>query len=282
MDQLDKRSVTTRSVAITFDDGFYNNLSCALPVLAYYNVPATIFIPTGYIERKELLWPETLASILALTDAAHVKIGHETLPIRTTEEKSSAYSAYTRYFKTFSAARIHAALITIGDELGISEDDVTNSPFYDYFRIMKWNELKEIANSPLITIASHSVNHYRLQNITEDEARFEISESKKILDDKITAIRYFAYPFGGYAQDFSEKHIELVRQAGYRAAVSTRNDMISPATDRYQLPRPNVYSMHTISDLNYTLTGGATLNSPSVKQLLKGILRGTSTMSTDS
>jgi poly-beta-1,6-N-acetyl-D-glucosamine N-deacetylase len=92
----------------------------------------------------------------------------------------------------------------------------------DYGRSsLNWEQLREMAADPLVTIASHSVNHPRdLTELTDDELRQELTESKKILEAELgIPIRHFVYPEGNYDQRVAD----AVEQAGYLSAL-TMND----------------------------------------------------------
>jgi len=80
---------------------------------------------------------------------------------------------------------------------------------------LNWREIRELAEAGM-TIASHSLSHRWLPDLTEDrELEREVSESKKRIEDQIgREVRYFSYPVGGV----DERVGEAVQKAGYRAA----------------------------------------------------------------
>ncbi|MGL4618671.1 MAG: polysaccharide deacetylase family protein, partial [Chroococcidiopsis sp.] len=86
---------------------------------------------------------------------------------------------------------------------------------------VSWEQLKEIAADPLITIAAHSVTHPEdLRRLSDDKLQMEVTESKQILENKLDIpIRYFTYPAGRYNQ----KVAAAVKKAGYLSAL-TMND----------------------------------------------------------
>lgn len=85
---------------------------------------------------------------------------------------------------------------------------------------LTWAELREMAADPLVTIASHTVNHKVLTGLADTEIQYEVRESKRILETELgIPIRYFTYPEGNY----SPKIAEFVRAEGYAAAL-TMND----------------------------------------------------------
>jgi len=84
-----------------------------------------------------------------------------------------------------------------------------------------WDQLREMQKSGLITIASHTVNHLNMKNLSNAELEREVLESKKTLEKELgITIDYFTYPEG----DFTERAKDKVKDAGYKAALSMSLD----------------------------------------------------------
>jgi len=84
-----------------------------------------------------------------------------------------------------------------------------------------WNQLREMQKSGLITVASHTVNHLNMTNLSDAEIEREVTESKKVLEKELgISIDYFTYPEG----DFTERAKEKIKDAGYKAALSMSLD----------------------------------------------------------
>ena len=125
-----------RDLAITFDDGFRDNLTVALPLLEKFGVPMTLFVAAGFIDQEEYLSEE---------------------------------------------------------------------------------ELREISQHPLITIGSHGFWHRHFNRLTPDDARFELIESKGVLEAVIgKKVELMAWPFGECNQELER----LCAECGYQAAWS--------------------------------------------------------------
>jgi peptidoglycan/xylan/chitin deacetylase (PgdA/CDA1 family) len=98
-------------------------------------------------------------------------------------------------------------------------------------------QIREIANCPEITIASHTVNHIVTTKLTDEQARFEFGEARRALESYTHApVTYFAYPEGR----FSGREREFLIECGYDLAATTENDFITRKTDPYLLPRFSV------------------------------------------
>ena len=95
-------------------------------------------------------------------------------------------------------------------------------------------QLKEVAKSPLVEIGAHTMDHYALAGMEKNKARYEIAESRKVLQKELgLPINSFAYPYGS----FDKQAIELVREAGFIDAVSTIPDINNTNQTRFYLYR---------------------------------------------
>jgi peptidoglycan/xylan/chitin deacetylase (PgdA/CDA1 family) len=84
-----------------------------------------------------------------------------------------------------------------------------------------WDQLREMQKSGLITIASHTVNHLNLKDLSEKEIEKEVTESKKVLEKELgVSIDYFTYPEG----DFTDISRDKLKKAGYKAALAMSLD----------------------------------------------------------
>ena len=84
-----------------------------------------------------------------------------------------------------------------------------------------WDQLREMSKSGLITVASHTVNHLNLKDLSDREIEKEVTESKKVLEKELgIAIDYFTYPEG----DFTERAREKIKNAGYKGALTMSLD----------------------------------------------------------
>jgi len=149
----DEKAVPSRTVAITFDDGYYNNYRYAYPVLKKYGIPATIFVIVG-------------------------KVGQ---------------------------------------------------PGY-----LDWKEIREMADSGLITIGSHTISHKWLPSMGTERLKEELADSKAILEEKTgKPVDILCYPVGAH-DDRVEREAGL---AGYRCAVATNPGRFAPIDDIYAIKR---------------------------------------------
>ncbi len=190
------------SVVITFDDGYKNNLEFAYPILKKYGAPATIFIVYDFIDKNIFAWWDRM-------------------------EHSGIHSGMWE-IKKLNPNDVEKKVIKF---TGIKPNSKKPSK-YDF---MKWAEVKEIMD--VFEIGSHTLTHPILTNIPLKEAKIEIVESKKKIEEKIgKKIRSFAYPNGNY----NESLIKLAEEAGYDFSVIYERGNVTKKSNPFKLYRRGI------------------------------------------
>ncbi|MDJ0975208.1 MAG: polysaccharide deacetylase family protein [Planctomycetota bacterium] len=249
--QLEAGALPDRAAAITFDDGFKNNLDVALPVLESLGLPATIYLPTSVIGTDTALWPDRLYLAIAKTsvytlDATALDLG--TLPIRTTAEKEAAIQACWHALKTRAPEDVDAFLDAAEAELGKPDR-------LGEFALLDWDEVKTLAASPLIELAAHTETHPILAQCDDARVVREIHGSHEVLrKDLGIEPTTFAYP-NGRLVDFDERARRAVTAEGVDFALSTENGLVDAESDRLALPRMCIGSDLTFSRFRLLVTG---------------------------
>lgn len=231
---LDENALPARSVVITFDDGYADNATEALPLLSRYGLQATFFIATKFI-AGDLMWNDKI--IESIRNCGSSKLDLESLGLG-------------KFDLTDSVSRRHA-IDTLLKKLKHRPEPERSSAVEAVVRIsastlpsrlmMSDGQLNELVQAGM-EIGAHTVSHPILANQSDKKAAYEISESGSVLGQRLgIRIRCFAYPNGRPGVDYTERHTKLVQNAGYDAAVSTRNGIVRKSTDRYQLPRYGIW-----------------------------------------
>lgn len=229
------KSLPARACAITFDDGWLDNYQYALPILQQEQVPATLFAVSHMIGTQREFWPNRLARLLSLTpnEISQAELGwlHGAPQFnKNGTHDREAIAAIINYCKQFSDADLHGWLDQAERVLSI---DGSATP-----SLMNWDQLRGMHQSGLITVGSHTRNHYRLLNTLAQETLIgEIRESKTLLERELdTAVDLFCYPNG----DVCEAAISEVRNT-YSAAVTTQRGINTATTPAHQLLRIGVH-----------------------------------------
>ncbi len=183
-----------RFVIVTFDDGYRDNYELAFPILRRHGLKATFFIPTAFIDKRELSWWDTIAWMIRHSDAREIPGGKwfaEPLPLTGEDREHAIYLALQKYkslpgretaafMADIASATGHASLPTnLGDDLW-----------------MTWNNIRELRLAGM-TIGGHTVNHPLLARLTSSEQVQEIRGCHERLTE-MTGIppKAFSYPVG--------------------------------------------------------------------------------------
>ncbi len=220
----------SRPAVITFDDGYADNRNVALPILLRLGLPATFFVCTGFMDGGRM-WNDTVIETLrrcagSLLDLRPLDLGVH--PIETVAQRRSAIARLIGKLKYLLPAerqsRVNAIAVCADVDL---PDDL----------MMSSSQLQEMVRAGM-TIGAHTVHHPILQGLPEDEVLSELLEGRRRLE-QITggAVRFFAYPNGIPGRDYSAVQVQLVRQAGFEAAVTTARGAARHGCDLFQIPR---------------------------------------------
>jgi peptidoglycan/xylan/chitin deacetylase (PgdA/CDA1 family) len=248
-------SIEPYTVAVTFDDGFRDNVTTAFPILQRYQVPATIFLTADFVGHTQLLWPEQLACTLALTTSPDLYFAGMQYKLLGNAQKGVAYGELARLFKAMPPNDIPQQLVRLLGQTNVTARKLHSSTWYHALQAMDWREAQSIVATGLIEIGAHTLTHRRLSMLACVEAEHEIRESKRILEQRIGPVHYFAYPYGESC--YLEEHRSMARRAGYRAIFTTHSQTVTHTTDPYAIPRMGIGTDMSLDDFRYMLHGGA-------------------------
>ncbi len=106
--------------------------------------------------------------------------------------------------------------------------------YSNYPTYMNWDMVKEIHNSGLVDVESHTLSHFLLTKLPLDQQRKEIFDSKKTLEEILhKKVNYFAYPYG----DFNQQVLSLAAEAGYKLAFGTDPGLQQKSSEKLSLKR---------------------------------------------
>jgi peptidoglycan/xylan/chitin deacetylase (PgdA/CDA1 family) len=228
--RLSRGSLPARAVCITFDDGYADNEEVALPILRRCALPATFFVATMF-SRGGVMFNDRV--IEALRHAAPGRHDLSILGLPSVELNGSESRAQA--VDTLLPALMHRPFL---ERAALVEELAITLQAPQPAKLMMTPEQIEKLHRQGMEIGAHTVRHPILAAIPEDEARSEIIESKRNLEEITGApVTLFAYPNGRPGRDYDERHVRLVREAGFRAALSTIPGVAHRNSDLFQLPR---------------------------------------------
>lgn len=219
-----------RAAAITFDDGYEDNYSVALPILLRHNLPATFFIATGYMGGG-CMWNDRIIEAVRRTncqslDLAAFGLGrHSMVTIRDRQAAMRSLVSAVKYRPgverdQLSACVAEQARVPIPANLMMTPTQVRG--------------LREAG----MQVGAHTVSHPILAELATAEAREEMLGGKECLESLLgEPVTLFAYPNGQVGKDFTDEHAAIARQAGFAAAVTTNWGAADSSADLFQIPR---------------------------------------------
>lgn len=228
--RLRSGNLPARAAAITFDDGYADNVLHALPILKRYELPATFFIATGFLNGG-IMWNDKIIEAVRKTDRTSISakpLGLDILPIVTWAEKLAALNSLIPAIKHLPPEKRQDMVDLVVDACGaILPSDL----------MLTTEQLVELRNSGM-GIGAHSVSHPILASLEHDAAIREIGESRHHLESILQQrISLFAYPNGKFITDYNIEHRQIVRSLGFSAALTTTPGVSRSDTDPFQLPR---------------------------------------------
>jgi peptidoglycan/xylan/chitin deacetylase (PgdA/CDA1 family) len=227
-----------RSVVLTFDDGYVDNLTNARPLLDQYELPATFFIPTGFLGRTRMFWWDELALLafhsplpdcLVVTD--HEGEHRWDVGPASLERRQQLHDELYWLLQALDEEAREAALMQLRAQLLATEVADPGS------RCMGEAELRELSRGELLEVGAHSVTHPVLSELTPEAQQREIQESQRVLQEILgRPVTSFSYPYGGEHQ-VGPLAPQLARDSGFRVACSGVPQPVFRRADPYLLPR---------------------------------------------
>ena len=229
----DGSKVDPYTIAVTFDDGYCDNFTYAHPILKKYGLPATLFVATGYIESDRMIWNDRVSWAFKHTNRKDftLEIANRrlTFSLRSTEDKIRSLGSVLEELKTVSDFDKNSIAGTIVAELNGGKTESRRL-------MLNWNEVRQMVKERW-EVGSHTVNHVILTRVKPSAINDELLKSKESLQRQLQCpINLFAYP-NGKQPDFNLSVKDLVRQAGYKAAVTTLDGLNDVSTDLFEMRR---------------------------------------------
>ena len=253
LERLAAGTLPPRAMAITFDDGTRNLATHAVPVLRELGLPAAVFLATGPMDSGETLWPDRLWLAIARTTATEADLralGLGTKSLEGNANRGKVYAAAVQRLKDLADVRRIAGLDEVLGALGHNDGD--GGPF----RMLSWDEAREMVGDGLVTLYPHSVTHPILARCSDDKVQREIADSCTALERETGwTPTVFAYP-NGRPQDFDARAQDELRRCGVRWALSTAPGFADSRCDPMALPRLAVGSDSSFDYFRLMVSGG--------------------------
>ena len=222
------RSLPEKAAVITFDDGYKDNYLYAYPILKKHHAPATIFLTTGHIGTGELFWFDKVKYAIQHSSVDRLELDELGIHTLQADIDKNRVKFIIKKLKNLPEGEKQ---LLIQKLLNLCQVNIP--PGLGKELILSWDEVREM-HSNGISFGAHSVSHPILTNLPLEQARNEIIQSKKDIEEKLGQdVTAFSYPNG----DFNAEIIELLRESSFTCAVTCVHRLISPKTNPYQLCR---------------------------------------------
>jgi len=223
--RLREKEFGRKFAVFTLDDGFRDNLTHALPVFRARQCPFTVFVAPDYADGKGELWWEALEIAIAENDEIRPELTGlpDVMECAGEEKKQAAWDALYWPVRRMGEHAQRRWIRSFAARHGVDLAKLCRA------RIMNWDEIRQMAGDPLCDMGAHTLRHYALARLDEEQARHEIVASRARLEAELgVAVTTFAYPYGD-AGSAGRRDFDLVARAGFAAAVTTRKGLVRAA-----------------------------------------------------
>ena len=258
LDEMCERIISNkkskRFVTFTFDDGYVDNLTQALPIFEKYDAPFSVFVTTGYIDKTAFLWWYLLEEIMLKQDSINFNFKNQKFRFKTkTEtEKRVAFANIKTLILECSNLNDYNVLMK-----AILKDSIVKPFELNEKLILTAQQTKDFSKHPLVTLGAHTLNHMSLSRMSKEDAHNEIQGSVQRLEE-ITdqAIKYFAYPYGT-SVEVGQREFEIARQCNLKMAFTTERKNISRNQSQhlFSIPRIGINPRMELAHIDLYING---------------------------
>jgi peptidoglycan/xylan/chitin deacetylase (PgdA/CDA1 family) len=241
-------------VCFAFDDGYRSVFEHAYPIFRRYELAFAVYVSTDYPDGRGELWWLGLERAIVKVGALDVKLdgAQRRFKCATSVEKEHAFQTIYEWLRSIDEGDARAFVRDLCAGFDIDLRALGKD------MMMPWDQIRELAADPHVTIGSHTRRHYALAGLTLAAARAEIEESLARLERETgRACRHFSYPYGDEASA-GMREFDLVRELGLKTGVTARRGLIHPQHSCALTSLPSV------------ALSGEVLNPRHVKVLLNG------------
>lgn len=210
-------------VSFTLDDGYRNNATYAAPVFRKYNVPYTIFITEGFVERTRTMWWETVEVLTRKTESLAFDLGSgtETLRHGSLADKSAAFDRLAAFVHSIDEDDAVERIDNLARRHSVNPMEIVDR------LTMNESELRALASDPLVRFGAHTATHVNLKRVSDERLHREIAQSARAVERYVGRLpREFAYPYG-YRSAVGPREVDATARHGFSVAVTTQPGVLT-------------------------------------------------------
>jgi len=234
------------ALAVTVDDGNQNFFLNGYPVFHAHQIPVTVFLVSGFLDRQLWLWWDQIRYVLEKTSRSSFPMSLSpgrppvTFTLETDDERQRAISAITEAVKNLGQAERHRVL---NEGLFKLLDVELPSEPPRHMAPMRWSEVRQIAENG-VDVGAHTVSHPMLSRLQDhQELVREIEDSKRRIEEEVhRPVAHFCYPYG-HREDFNDETLNVLERCNFQTAVTTQHGLNFRESHPFLLKRLSVDAM---------------------------------------
>ncbi|MFM9938452.1 MAG: polysaccharide deacetylase family protein [Hyphomicrobiaceae bacterium] len=222
--RLSEGDIDRPFACFTFDDGYRDNKQYAYPIFHRYGLPFAIYVPSDFPDGRGDLWWLKLEKVVSALETVEVKMhgAYRRFECRTARQKEEAFEEIYWWLRSIPETDARAAVSDLCHLHGIDVESLCRD------LVMSWDEIRDLAKDPLVTIGAHTRRHFAVGKLSAAEARLEIEEGVRRIEAELgRQCRHFSFPYGD-AGSAGPRDFEIARELGLKTAVTTQKGLIHP------------------------------------------------------
>jgi peptidoglycan/xylan/chitin deacetylase (PgdA/CDA1 family) len=218
LENLHLKKEIKKQIVFTLDDGYLDNYLNAYPIFKKHNVPFTIYLCTGLIDRSITAWWHDVEDIISENDI--IRFDNKTIVCKTQKEKLNAFFVLRSKILKLDKKQYFTTMNSFLEDNNINPKKNASNLF------MEWEHVVELSNDKLVTIGSHTKNHFPLNQLGKKEIIDEVILANELIENKINKkVNHFAFPYGTI-NEVEKNEIEILNNLGFNSIVTTRDGNI--------------------------------------------------------
>ena len=231
-EELNHPSGAGNGVAVTFDDGYSDLHSYALPILRKYEIPATIYLTADCIETGEVAWYDKIFLALQVAPGKSIDLslqGGLRLELGSPAQRIENGARIVSILRRTPAAERLRFCAELEKQVNLPVEKLAG-------RMLTWKQVHEMRSAGIF-FGSHTLSHPVLSQLPAEDVQMELRASRTLLEERLgEPVLDFAFPFGR-PEDCGPAAEAAAARCGYRSAVTTTWGVNSPGTNMHALKR---------------------------------------------
>jgi peptidoglycan/xylan/chitin deacetylase (PgdA/CDA1 family) len=227
-----EKELPHRAVAITFDDGYSDNLEVATPVLEDLGLTAAVYVAVDCLDKRTLPWPARLRRTFYTTKKkSWAENTRAHWPLTSFEQRDRAFLTACDTCCQFAGELQQNFVKRIEHEL---ESEL---PSGSQRLMLTWEQVRELVRRGHI-VGSHSMTHPNMAYLDDAGMHTEFADSKRRLEEELSsAVVHFSYPCPAMSPHWAPRTVSASREAGYETAVTITGGPVKRGDDPLSLRR---------------------------------------------